>query len=193
MKSSWSLGPSLVSRDFAMGHISWGVTSALLIFDSHRSSALLWAIRLIAFETHLTAFLHAGSLVSCHNFRSLYLCFNNRSKPGRSLLGPKSVILLIDSLYAEAIEAEKPRATLSATTPDLILILVILTQRLGFETDPSLNFSIWSERFLILTWSNMWNITGRWSESKISETITSDTLIFWWTTISSTSPFPLGE
>jgi hypothetical protein len=32
------------------------------------------------------------------------------------------------------------------------------------------NFSIGSEIFLILTWFNMWNIIGRWSESKISET-----------------------
>jgi hypothetical protein len=34
----------------------------------------------------------------------------------------KSLILLIDSLYAEAIEAEKSRAALSASTSDLILI-----------------------------------------------------------------------
>jgi hypothetical protein len=36
----------------------------------------------------------------------------------------------------------------------------------------------------------MWNIIGRWSESKISETMTSVTLIFWWTTMCSTSPLP---
>jgi hypothetical protein len=36
-------------------------------------------MHLIDFETQLTAFLHPGSLVSCHNF------FNSRSRPGRSL------------------------------------------------------------------------------------------------------------
>jgi hypothetical protein len=78
---------------------------------------------LIAFETQLTAALHAGSLVSCHNFRSLCLCLNNRSKPGRSCLRSRSVILLVDSLYAEAIEAEKLRAALSASTHNLIWLL----------------------------------------------------------------------
>jgi hypothetical protein len=34
-----------------------------------------------------------------------------------------------------------------------------------------------------LTWSSMWDTVGRWPESKISETITSDTLIFWWTIV----------
>jgi hypothetical protein len=71
----------------------------------------------------LTAVLHAGSLVSCHDFRSFCLCLNNRSKPGRSFLRSKSVILLVDSLYAEAIEAEKLRAAFSASAPNLISIL----------------------------------------------------------------------
>jgi hypothetical protein len=35
------------------------------------------------------------------------------------------------------------------------------------------NFSIDSKRFLMLTWSSMWNTMGRWSESKISATTTS--------------------
>jgi hypothetical protein len=35
----------------------------------------------------------------------------------------RSVILVVDILYAEAIEAEKSRAALSASTLDLILIL----------------------------------------------------------------------
>jgi hypothetical protein len=54
-------------------------------------------------------------------------------------------------------------------------------------------FAIGSEIFLIWIWFSMWNIIGRWSESKISETMTSDILLFWWTTISSTSPFHAGE
>jgi hypothetical protein len=37
------------------------------------------------------------------------------------------------------------------------------------------------------------NIIGRWSESRMSETITPDSLTFWWATRSSTSPFAEGE
>jgi hypothetical protein len=44
-----------------------------------------------------------------------------------------------------------------------------------------------------LTWSSTWNIIDRWSESKTLETVTSDTLIYWWTTVSTTSPFHAGE
>jgi hypothetical protein len=54
------------------------------------------------------------------------------------LLRSKSVILLVDSLYAEAIEAEKSRAALSAFTPNLISILGDVNSGQGFETDPSL-------------------------------------------------------
>jgi hypothetical protein len=70
----------------------------------------------------LTAVLHAGSLVSCHIFFSLCFCFNNRSKPGRSLFISENVTLLVDNLYAEATEAVKSRASLSVSTPELILI-----------------------------------------------------------------------
>jgi hypothetical protein len=55
------------------------------------------------------------------------------------------------------------------------------------------NFFTGSERFSVLTWSRMCNIVGRWSESKISDMITPVSLIFWWTTMSNTSPFPAGE
>jgi hypothetical protein len=44
----------------------------------------------------------------------------------------------------------------------------------------SVNFSFGSEKFLILTWSSMWSIIGKWSESTISEMVTTDCLIFWW-------------
>jgi hypothetical protein len=37
-----------------MGQIAWGVTSVLLTFVSHRSSAILRVIRLIDFLTQLT-------------------------------------------------------------------------------------------------------------------------------------------
>jgi hypothetical protein len=95
----------------------------LIIFVSRRSSTFLLVIYLIDFVTQLTAALHGGSLVSCHNFLSLRLYFNSRSRPGISLFISESVTLLVASLYAEAIEAIKSHAALSASTPELISIL----------------------------------------------------------------------
>jgi hypothetical protein len=54
----------------------------------------------------------------------------------------------------------------------------------------SVNFSTGSERFLVLMWSSTWNIIGRLFESRISETLTYYSLIFWWATISNMSPIP---
>jgi hypothetical protein len=42
----------------------------------------------------------------------------------------ESVTFLVDNLYAEAIEAAKSRAALSASTPDLISILGDISSRL---------------------------------------------------------------
>jgi hypothetical protein len=67
-----ALGPSLFVRDFAIGYIAWGVYSVFASFVSHRSSAFFCIMRLIDFKTQLTAFLHLGSLVSCHNFLILF-------------------------------------------------------------------------------------------------------------------------
>jgi hypothetical protein len=39
--------------------------------------------------TQLTVSLHAGSLVSCHKFLSLFLCFNRWSMPGNSISDAK--------------------------------------------------------------------------------------------------------
>jgi hypothetical protein len=92
-------------------------------FVSHRSSAFFRIMRLIDFETQLTAFLYPGSLVSCQNFLILFLYFNSRSRPGRSLFNSNKVILLVDSLYAEATGTVEARAALLASTPELISIL----------------------------------------------------------------------
>jgi hypothetical protein len=107
------------------------VTSALPIFVSHRSSAFLRVTLLIAFDTQLTAVLHVGSLVYFRNFPSLSLCFNNRSKTGISLFISESVILFVDSLYAEAIEAVKSRAASSVFVPDLISLLDDISSEVG--------------------------------------------------------------
>jgi hypothetical protein len=58
------------------------------------------------------------------------------------------VILLVDSLYAEAIEAVKARTALSASTPELISIL----GDIKFETrlwnrSQSVNFSVGAKKF----------------------------------------------
>jgi hypothetical protein len=103
-----------------MGQISRHVTSVLLILVLHRSTFSLRNIRLIDFVTQLTAFLHAGSLVSCHNF---LLCFNSRSSPEILLLMSENVTLMVASLYAEVIGAVKTRSALSASTSELISIL----------------------------------------------------------------------
>jgi hypothetical protein len=92
------------------------VTSVFAIFVSHRSSALIRVIHLMAFVTQLTAVLQAGSLVSCYNFLSLCFCFNTRSKPGRSVFTSKILTLLVDTLYADVIEAVNSRAAISAST-----------------------------------------------------------------------------
>lgn len=99
------------------------VTSDSPIFVSHYSSAFLWVICLIDFMTKLAAILKSGALVSCHNFLSCCLCFNNQSKKGTSLFMSKSAILLVSNLYAETIEAVKSCVALSVSNPKLFLIL----------------------------------------------------------------------
>jgi hypothetical protein len=90
------------------------MTSQFANFVSHLSSDLFPTILLIFRVTQFTVVFHAGSLVSCHNFLSFPVCFNKRSRPGISYLRPKIVVFLVDILYAEAVEAAKSRAALSA-------------------------------------------------------------------------------
>jgi hypothetical protein len=89
------------------------------------------------FETQFSSVLHPGSLVSCHSFFTLFLYFNNRSRPGRLLFNSYKMILLVDSLYVNAMEAVKAHTALLASTPELISTLVICL-RLGLETAPNL-------------------------------------------------------
>jgi hypothetical protein len=92
----------------------------LLILVSHRSSSFLRVIRPIDFVSQLTARLNAGSLVSCHKFLSLHLCFYDRSRPGISLFMSESVTLMVVSLFSDAIEAVKSLTVLTASTLELI-------------------------------------------------------------------------
>jgi hypothetical protein len=97
-----------------MGLTVWHVTSQFAYCVSHLPSALYWTILLILWVTQCTVILHAGFLVSYHNFLSFLLCFNKRSTPGISYFWSKIVVFLVDILYAEAIEAAKSCAALSA-------------------------------------------------------------------------------
>jgi hypothetical protein len=88
--------------------------------------------------TQLNAVLHAASWVICYSFLNLRLCFSKLSSPGMSLLRSQRVIVLVDSLYAEAIEAVKSRAALSTSFSELIWILGKINSRLNCETAPNL-------------------------------------------------------
>jgi hypothetical protein len=55
-----------------------------------------------------------------------------------SLLMSESVIVLVESLYAEVTEAVKSRAALSASFSKLIWTLGEIIQRISFETAPNL-------------------------------------------------------
>jgi hypothetical protein len=82
-----------------MGHTVWGVTSQFPIFDSHRSSSVFLRVILnIVLVTRLTAALHAGSLVSCHNFLSLCLRYRRRSPSSSSSFSSERIILWVYSL-----------------------------------------------------------------------------------------------
>jgi hypothetical protein len=114
------------------------VTSQFPTFVSHLPSAFLCVIRLKVLATQLNAVLRTGSRVTCHSFLNLRLCFSRLSRPARSLLRSESAVLLVDSLYAEAIEAIKSLTDLSASSPELIWILgeIYSEARLGPAPNP---------------------------------------------------------
>jgi hypothetical protein len=114
------------------------------------SSLLLFPFAWAPFQ--LTAVLHAGSWITCQSFLNPRLCFSRLSRPGRQLLRPESVILPVDNLYAEAIEAVKSWVALSVSSPVNLDSQWNPKARL-WNTSKSVNLSTGSERFLVLTWS----------------------------------------
>jgi hypothetical protein len=155
------------------------VASQFPIVVSHLSTAFLRVIRLTVLATQLTAVLYSASRVTWHGFINLCLCYIRRSRPGTSLFKSESAILLVYSLYAKPIEAVKSRAALSAASPELILILgEINSEARLWNRYQSVNLSIRLERFLVLAWSSRRKTTGRWSESRVSEKMTSDSRTF---------------
>jgi hypothetical protein len=117
---SWCLWSIPLHERFSNWPCSLRCDVSVCYFFYPPSSAFLRVNRLIDFVTQLTDDLHVGSLVSCHNFLSLFFGFNSRSKPGRSVLTSESVTILVDSLYAETMEAVKSWAILSASISVLI-------------------------------------------------------------------------
>jgi hypothetical protein len=64
------------------------------------------------------------------------------------LFNPESVILLVDSLHAEAVEAVKSRGALSASTPTLFSILSDIKLKAMFlNRSQSVNYSSGSKFF----------------------------------------------
>jgi hypothetical protein len=104
---------------------------------------------------------------------------------------PESTILLVAILYAEAIEAVKSRAPLAASSSELIWNLgKTNSEAKNWNRSQSVNLLTGSERFLLPLWSSKWKIIGRWSESRMSETMTSDLQTFLCTTIWTRHHFP---
>jgi hypothetical protein len=86
------------------------VTSQFSTFVSHRSSAFLRVIRLMVLATQLNNISHAGSRVTCHSSLDFLSCFSRLYRPGISLFRSECVILLVDSLYAEAIATSQSQS-----------------------------------------------------------------------------------
>jgi hypothetical protein len=99
------------------------VTSQFSVLITHRSSTLFRAILLVALVTQFTAVSHAGTRVSCHNFLSLCLVSSSLSRLDGPRLRSEIVVVLVDSLYAEVIEAAKSRTALSVSIYELIYTL----------------------------------------------------------------------
>jgi hypothetical protein len=71
------------------------------------------------------------------------------------------LILLVDNLYADTVEAVNSCAALSVSTLVLISNLGEIKSEARLWNQSQSEFSMSSERFLILTLSSMWNIIGK--------------------------------
>jgi hypothetical protein len=101
----------------------WGISQYAILFEVwRRSLSNSFSIFQCSFPNHssdtstqFTAVLHPEFLVSCYNFLSYFVSFNNRSRPGISYFRSNFAVFLADSPYAEAIEVVKSRVSLSAS------------------------------------------------------------------------------
>jgi hypothetical protein len=165
------------------GHTAWGVTPTIAT-ASRRRSALLRVSQPIAFESPLNVLLHSGSLVSCHSFLSLFLYFSNLSKHGKSLFILQSLNLLVYNRHSEAMDVVTSRIALSASISGLISLIgdTKLQARL-WKRSQYVSFPCGSKNSLAVTSCSVWNTIGNWSESRISQTLTCESLMFWRTKV----------
>jgi hypothetical protein len=90
-----AFGPSHFIRNFPTVQSAWGVIPKFPTFlptfqVPFSKSFLILAVLLV---TQLTAVLHTGSLVSCHNFPGFRLFNSSGFKPGRSVFASEWVCL----------------------------------------------------------------------------------------------------
>jgi hypothetical protein len=71
----------------------WCDLAVCYFFPVHWS-ALFWAILLIVLAIQFAGFLHVGSLLSCQNFQSVFLCQNRRFRTDRLYFSSHSAIFL---------------------------------------------------------------------------------------------------
>jgi len=185
MNSGWWLWSIPPHKGFSQEPRLHEVSPQSGLFKCSTSQFIPMIILWIVLVTQLSAILHAGSLVSCHNFRSLRFscrkthCFGLR------------MCMRVCSLYAKAMEAVKGLAAFTASST----VSVWSRGWIKWETTlRNCSQSVWvstrAKISLVLTPSSMLKKIGRRPESSTSETVTSERHKFWWITMSSTSPFP---
>jgi hypothetical protein len=97
----------------------WRDSNLYLVFSVFTSRPT----SLLASTVQFTSVFYAGSRVSCHNFLSLCLCLSSLSRLHGPRLRSKIVVVLVDSLYAEATETAESRAALLFSIHELISTL----------------------------------------------------------------------
>jgi hypothetical protein len=129
MNCRWCFWSAPFVRDFALGHMAWGVTSQFANFVFHLSCALFRTILLIFWVTQFTAVLHFGSLASCRNILSFFVCFNKRSGPGISYFWSNFVVFLVDRLVAYVYPLPRRRVyrAIAQQRPSPLVLLCIVT------------------------------------------------------------------
>jgi hypothetical protein len=116
------------------------------------ASALFRIVFLIFCMVYFTAPLHAGSMVSCHNFLSCVFCLNKWLRSDVSYFCCKSLTFLVDSLFTDATEAEKSRAALLALLEERIWIFGdIISEARLWNSSQSVSYSTRFKHSLVLT------------------------------------------
>jgi hypothetical protein len=140
------------------------MTSQFPILLFHHSVAFLCTIFLMVFMIYLATVLHSVWILGfVPQVSQPFFCFSKWSILGGWLSRSGSLSLLIDNLYAEAMDSVKSCTTLSASSHQLICIVweIRLEAKLSYASQ-SVNVLTGSEGALDLTWYSMQKMTGRW-------------------------------